>query len=59
MRGAAILLAALLLPSALPAQEAQGDTLEKLTSRAQEAITRNAYESAVKILTEAKTRYPS
>jgi tetratricopeptide (TPR) repeat protein len=55
----ALLLCALLPPAALPAQEAQGDTLEKLTTRAQEAITRNAYESAVKILTEAKTRYPA
>jgi hypothetical protein len=55
----AILGLLLLLPSALPAQAAQGDTLEKLTSRAQEAITRNAYESAVKILTEAKLRFPA
>ncbi len=29
------------------------------TSRAQDAITQNAFESAVKILTEAKTQYPA
>ena len=56
---ALLLPAALVMPSALAAQAAQGDTLEKLTSRAQEAITRKSYESAVKILTEAKSRYPT
>ena len=35
------------------------ESLETLTSRAREAISRSEYESAVKILTEAKTRYPS
>ena len=40
-------------------QAQQGDTLESLTSRAQDAITQNAFESAVKLLTEAKTKYPS
>jgi tetratricopeptide (TPR) repeat protein len=67
-----LLAAAVLLsiPGALSAQAAPpgpapaapvpaGESLESLTSRAREAITRNAYESAVKILTEAKTRYPS
>jgi len=58
-------LALLLFPAALPAQAGlpgpapQAETLESMTSRAREAITRNAYESAVKILTEAKVRYPS
>jgi tetratricopeptide (TPR) repeat protein len=46
-------------PSPLPAQAASGESLESLTSRAREAITQNAYESAVKILTEAKTRFPA
>jgi tetratricopeptide (TPR) repeat protein len=46
-------------PSHLPAQAAPGETLESLTSRAREAITQNAYESAVKILTEAKARFPA
>ena len=41
------------------AQAAGGETLEGLTSRAREAISQSAYESAVKILTEAKTRYPA
>ncbi|MGA2640231.1 MAG: tetratricopeptide repeat protein [Spirochaetia bacterium] len=57
-----VLLAAILLassaPSFLPAQAAGGETLENLTSRAQDAITHNAYESAVKLLTEAKNRFP-
>ena len=56
----AALLIALAVPSRLAAQSAtQGETLENLTSKAQDAITRNAYESAVKILTEAKTRFPA
>ena len=50
-------------PGAMPAraQAAAGaaDTLDSLTSRARQAISRSEYESAVKILTEAKTRYPS
>jgi hypothetical protein len=41
------------------AQAGPGDTLEGLTSKAQDAISQNAYETAVKTLTEAKTRYPS
>ncbi len=40
-------------------QAPQDDTLEGLTSQAQDAITQNAFESAVKLLTEAKTKYPS
>ncbi len=59
MKGVLTLCAALLIPAVLHAQAAQGETLENLTSRAQDAITSNAYESAVKILTEAKTRFPS
>jgi tetratricopeptide (TPR) repeat protein len=62
IRGAALLAAVLFTaapPLFLPAQAAQGETLENLTSRAQDAITRNAYESAVKILTEAKARFPT
>jgi tetratricopeptide (TPR) repeat protein len=55
----ALLIPAMLLPVSLSAQQGTGDTLERLTARAQEAITRNAYESAVQILTEAKTRYPT
>jgi tetratricopeptide (TPR) repeat protein len=59
----ATLFTALLLscaaPCPLPGQAAPGETLEGLTSRAREAITQNAYESAVKILTEAKTRFPA
>jgi tetratricopeptide (TPR) repeat protein len=59
----ALLLGVVLFAAAghLPAQAqgAQGETLENLTSRAQDAITQNAYESAVKILTEAKARFPT
>ena len=47
-------------PATLIAQAGPGaDSLENLTSRAREAISRSQYESAVKILTEAKTRYPA
>jgi tetratricopeptide (TPR) repeat protein len=62
---AAVLIAMLLCPvflgaqAALPGPTPKAETLESMTSRAREAITQNAYESAVKILTEAKTRYPS
>ena len=64
----AALIAILIFPAAAHAQAAApgpapastpAESLESMTSRAREAITRNAYESAVKILTEAKTRYPS
>jgi tetratricopeptide (TPR) repeat protein len=60
---AALLLSGILFTGASPAANAApaspGETLEKVTSQAQEAITRNAYETAVKILTDAKTRFPS
>jgi tetratricopeptide (TPR) repeat protein len=58
-----VLLTAILLLAAAPrllsAQAAGSETLENLTARAQDAITRNAYESAVTILTDAKTRFPA
>ncbi|MGO9309161.1 MAG: tetratricopeptide repeat protein [Spirochaetia bacterium] len=54
---AALLVAA--APCVVSAQAAGSETLEALTARAQEAITRNAYESAVRILTDAKTRFPA
>ncbi len=45
---------------AAPGGAAPGtESLDSLSSRAREAITQNAYESAVKILTEAKARYPT
>ncbi|HEY9596014.1 MAG TPA: tetratricopeptide repeat protein, partial [Spirochaetia bacterium] len=57
-----VLLAAAGTSWAQAAQAAQAgssaETLEGLTNRAREAISQDAYESAVKILTEAKTRYP-
>jgi hypothetical protein len=56
--GGLFIAALLLFPGALGAQAAGSDTLEGLTSQAREAISQSAYESAVKILTEAKTRYP-
>ncbi|HUJ74436.1 MAG TPA: hypothetical protein VL359_06235, partial [bacterium] len=70
----AALIALLMLPAGLrgaPAANAQAaapdaapgappaESLESMTTRAREAITRNAYESAVRILTDAKMRYPS
>ncbi|HVO39980.1 MAG TPA: hypothetical protein VMV03_13200 [Spirochaetia bacterium] len=52
--------ALLLLPLAqLPAQASRDETLNEMYGRARQAITQDAYESAVKILTEAKARFPS
>ena len=48
-----------LAPAQVRAQAATGETLESLSSKAREAITQNAYETAVKILTEAVSTYPS
>ncbi|HTZ51877.1 MAG TPA: hypothetical protein VMF68_09480 [Spirochaetia bacterium] len=64
---AAALIAMIALPMVTHAQaaapgtppSAPAESLESMTSRAREAITRSAYESAVKILTDAKVRYPS
>jgi tetratricopeptide (TPR) repeat protein len=50
---------AVLLPLPLAAQAAQGDTLDSLSSKARDAISRNSYETAVKILSRAKQLYPS
>jgi tetratricopeptide (TPR) repeat protein len=57
LRAVAILLITLSTPGW--GQAPAGDTLEGLTSKARDAISQNAYESAVKLLTEAKTRFPS
>ena len=53
------LLAALLPAVPAAAQAKPPETLESMTSRATAAITQSAFESAVKILTEAKAAYPS
>ncbi|MGA2480644.1 MAG: hypothetical protein ABSG63_17995 [Spirochaetia bacterium] len=55
------LLAALLLflPPALGAQAPPGETLDSYSAKAREAISQNAYESAVKTLTIAKQKYPA
>ncbi|HET6485722.1 MAG TPA: hypothetical protein VFH83_04845 [Spirochaetia bacterium] len=59
-RKAVVLVIALLLPAArLLAQPVPDETLDQLYGRAREAITRQAYESAVGILKEAKTQYPA
>ena len=57
--GPAVILFALLAPAAIGAQAAAGETLDSLSSRARDAITQNAYETAVTILTQAKTTYPA
>ena len=54
-----VLLLALLPAGEASGQAAQGDSLEGLASRAQDAISQNAFEEAVKLLTEAKTKYPA
>ena len=51
--------ALILLPAALFAQAPAGDTLDSYTAKAREAISQNAYESAVKTLTIAKEKYPA
>jgi tetratricopeptide (TPR) repeat protein len=56
---AAALLLASLSPADLRAQAATGETLESLSSKARDAISQNAYETAVKVLNEAKSAYPS
>ena len=55
----ASILLALQAPGIAVAQAGTGDTLEGLSSRAHDAISQNAYETAVKILTQAKTAYPA
>jgi tetratricopeptide (TPR) repeat protein len=55
---AAILLA-LPPPAAIHAQATAGETLESLSTRARDAISQNAYETAVKILSAAKVTYPT
>jgi tetratricopeptide (TPR) repeat protein len=57
--GAVVTLVLLLVPPALFAQAKPAETLESMTSRATAAITQSAFESAVKILSEAKAAYPS
>ena len=50
----------LFLPGVLGAQAVSpGETLEGYSAKAREAITQNAYESAVKTLTLAKQKYPA
>jgi tetratricopeptide (TPR) repeat protein len=57
---AAVLLTALTpLPAGAQAGAPAVESLESLTARAKAAISQSAFESAVKILTEAKTRYPA
>lgn len=60
LRIPAILALFLLLPMArLPAQASRDETLNEMYGRARQAITQDAYESAVKILTDAKARFPA
>jgi tetratricopeptide (TPR) repeat protein len=58
-RMAAVIVILFSFAAAAGAQSPSGDSLEGLTSKAREAISQNAYESAVKLLTEAKTRFPA
>jgi tetratricopeptide (TPR) repeat protein len=51
--------ALLLAPALLWAQASAGETLDSLASKARDAISQNAYESAVKILSQAKESYPA
>lgn len=57
-RAVAVLLLAT-LPWLLDAQGKQSESLESMTSRATAAISQSAFESAVKILTQAKAAYPA
>ena len=57
-RGCLVAILLLSVTRGAGAQAAGADTLDGLTTRAREAISQSAYESAVTILTEAKTRYP-
>jgi tetratricopeptide (TPR) repeat protein len=60
-RGAIALLAALLLlpPAILTAQSGRDETLNQMYGRARQAISQDAYETAVRILTQAKERFPA
>jgi tetratricopeptide (TPR) repeat protein len=53
---AALLLA---VPVGLSAQAPSTETLDSLSTKAREAVSQNAYESAVKILGQAKEKYPA
>jgi tetratricopeptide (TPR) repeat protein len=49
----------LLMPALLPAQTSRDETLNEMYGRARQAISQNAYETAVRILTTAKERFPA
>jgi len=50
----------LLPPAALPAQQpGRDETLNEMYGQARQAISQDAYETAVKILTKAKERFPA
>jgi tetratricopeptide (TPR) repeat protein len=49
----------LLMPAPLPAQASRDETLNEMYGRARQAISQNAYETAVRILTTAKERFPA
>ncbi len=55
---AAIAIALLIPLTRVSAQAGRGETLNDMYGRARQAISQDAYESAVKILTEAKERFP-
>jgi tetratricopeptide (TPR) repeat protein len=59
MKRALPLLPLLFLSAALGAQAPRGETLESYSAKAREAISQNAYESAVKTLAIAKQKYPA
>ncbi len=49
----------LLPPAALMAQAGRDETLNEMYGRARQAISQDAYETAVRILTQAKERFPA
>jgi tetratricopeptide (TPR) repeat protein len=59
LAGSAVFALLVAAPVLLSAQAASGDTLDSLSTKAREAVSQNAYESAVKILGLAKEKYPA
>ena len=49
----------LLRPAILPAQASRDETLNEMYGQARQAISQDAYETAVRILTKAKERFPA
>ncbi|HUI69092.1 MAG TPA: hypothetical protein VL354_01140 [Spirochaetia bacterium] len=55
---AVLALSSLLIPGTLLAQSSRDETLNEMYGQARQAISQDAYETAVKILTNAKQRFP-